>query len=278
MQSSPYHDIVWIRLWAVFICPVANIYKKNNEMESKNPVIDKLFSVGAHFGYSPSRRHPSVSKYIFGAKGGVELFDLEQVAKLLADSLEFVAKLASERKVILFVGGKAEAREALKRAAERLNLPYSAGRWIGGSITNFGEIKRRLNRLDELTLMREKGELAKFTKKERLLIDREIADLESMFGGLKGMTRNPDALFVIDPKQESGAVAEARQLNIPVIALMNSDCDRSLVTHPIPGNDAAREVIQYVLGEVVDTYEKALAPIASAAPIAPAVAAPVATN
>jgi small subunit ribosomal protein S2 len=237
-------------------------------MADKNPVIDKLFSVGAHFGYSPSRRHPSVSKYIFGQKGGVELFDLEQVASLLSDSLEFVSKLASERKTILFVGGKAEAREALKRAAERLNQPYSAGRWIGGSLTNFGEIKRRLNRLDELSDMREKGELAKFTKKERLLIDREITDLEGMFGGLKGMSKNPDALFVIDPKAESGAVAEARQLNIPVIALMNSDCDRALVTHPIPGNDAAREVIQYVLGEVADAYEKA---VPAAAPVAPAV-------
>ncbi len=247
-------------------------------MADKNPVIDKLFSVGAHFGYSPSRRHPSVSKYIFGAKGGVELFDLEQVAALLSQALEFVAKLASERKVILFVGGKAEATAAVKRAAERLNLPYSAGRWIGGSLTNFQEIKRRLNRLDELTEMREKGELAKFTKKERLLIDREIVDLESMFGGLKGMQKPADALFVIDPKAEAGAVAEARQLNIPVIALMNSDCDRSLVTHPIPANDAAREVIQYVLGEVADAYEKSLAPVAPAAPAAPAVAATAATN
>ena len=117
-------------------------------MADKNPVIDKLFSVGAHFGYSPSRRHPSVSKYIFGAKGGVELFDLEQVASLLSEAVEFVSKLGSERKTLLFVGGKAEAREALKRAAERVGQPYSAGRWIGGSLTNFGEIKRRLNRLD----------------------------------------------------------------------------------------------------------------------------------
>ncbi len=237
-------------------------------MADKNPVIDKLFSVGAHFGYSPSRRHPSTSQYIFGAKGGVELFDLEKVAKLLQESLEFVAKLASERKVILFVGGKAEASAAVKRAAERLNLPYSAGRWIGGSLTNFTEIKRRLNRLDELTGMRERGELAKFTKKERLLIDREITELEGMFGGLKGMTKNPDALVVIDPKQESGAVAEARQLKIPVIALMNSDCDRQLVTHPIPANDAAREVIQYVLQEIADTYEKSVPPAAPAAPVA----------
>ena len=224
-------------------------------MAETNPVIDKLFSVGAHFGYAPSRRHPSVSKYIFGAKGGVELFDLEQVADLLGNALEVVKKLASERKTILFVGGKAEAREALKRTALRLNQPYSAGRWIGGTMTNFSEIKRRLSRLDELSDMREKGELAKFTKKERLLIDREITELDDMFGGLKGITKNPDALFVIDPKQEAGAVAEARQLKIPVIALMNSDCDRLSVTYPIPANDAAREVIQYVLGEVAQAYE-----------------------
>ncbi|MDB5225801.1 MAG: rpsB [Candidatus Adlerbacteria bacterium] len=236
-------------------------------MAETNPVIDKLFSVGAHFGYSPSRRHPSASQYIFGAKGGVELFDLEIVAKLLGEALGFVKTLASERKVILFVGGKAEAREALKRTAERLNLPYSAGRWIGGSMTNWGEIKKRLNRLEELSTLRERGELAKFTKKERLLIDREITELEGMFGGLRGLQKNPDALFVIDPKQEAGAVAEAKQLGIPVIALMNSDCDRLSVTHPIPANDAAREVIQYVLGEVADVYEKSLPP---AVPVAPA--------
>jgi small subunit ribosomal protein S2 len=237
-------------------------------MADKNPVIDKLFSVGAHFGYAPSRRHPSVSTYIFGQKGGVELFDLEQTSKCLEEALAFIKTMAAERKVVLFVGGKAEAQNAVRRAAERLAQPYCAGRWIGGTLTNWQEIKRRLGRLDELTSMREKGELAKFTKKERLLIDREIADLELMFGGLKGMTRNPDALVVVDPKAEAGAVAEAKQLGIPVVALMNSDCDRAQVTYPVPANDAARSVIEYVLGEVADTYEKNLAaPAPAAAPV-----------
>jgi small subunit ribosomal protein S2 len=108
--------------------------------------------------------------------------------------------------------------------------------------------------LEELTSMREKGELAKFTKKERLLIDREITDLETMFGGLKGMQKTPDALFVIDPRQESAAVTEARQLGIPVVALMNSDCDRAMATYPIPANDASRSVIEYVLNEVAEAY------------------------
>ncbi len=245
------------------------MHKKIRMAEKNNPTIEKLFSIGAHFGYAPSRRHPSVSQYIFGAKGGVELFDLEQVAGLLAEALDFVKSLAAERKVILFVGGKAEARDALRRGAERLGLPYCDGRWIGGTLTNFGEIKRRLGRLEELMSMREKGELAKFTKKERVLIDREIADLEEMFGGLRGLARTPDALFVVDSRQEAGAIAEANQLNIPVVALMNSDCDRSKVTYPIPANDAAREVIQYVLGEVADTYEKNVPPAAPATAPAP---------
>lgn len=221
----------------------------------KNTVIEKLFSVGAHFGYAPSRRHPSLSKYIFGQKGGTELFDLEKTADSLEAALAFVKTLAASKKTILFVGGKAEARGQVQRAAERLNQPYCAGRWIGGSITNFPEINKRLSRLTELSDMREKGELAKFTKHERLLIDREISDLELMFGGLRGMTKIPDALFVIDPKKEAGAVEEARQHKIPVIAFMNSDCDMRSVNYPIPGNDASLASISYILDEVAKTYE-----------------------
>lgn len=225
----------------------------------KNQMIDKLFSAGAHFGYAPSRRHPSLSKFIFGQKGGTELFDLEKTVDALEVALEFIKKLATERKVILFVGGKAEARGAVQRVAERLNQPYAAGRWIGGTITNFQEINKRLSRLTELTDMREKGELGKFTKHERLLIDREITDLEAMFGGLKGMTKVPDAMVVIDPKKETGAVEEANQFNIPVIALMNSDCDAKPITYPIPGNDASVQNVTFVLDEIAKTYESNLA-------------------
>ena len=238
-------------------------------------LIDKLFELGAHFGYAPSRRHPSTSGYIFGAKGGTEIFDLEKTAGLFADALEAVKALAAARKTILFVGGKAEAREAVVRAAQRVAMPYVASRWIGGSLTNFSEIKKRLARLAEITQMHETGESAKFTKMERLLIDREAADLERMFGGLKGMTKLPDALFIIDPRQESGAVAEARQLNLPIIALMNSDCDRSPVNHPIPGNDASVRVISYVLGEAAKTYADNLGTAPAPAPeaeTAPAIA------
>jgi small subunit ribosomal protein S2 len=194
---------------------------------------------------------------------------LEKTALCLEGALAFVAVLAKERKTILFVSSKAEAKGPLQRVAEKLNQPYVAGRWIGGTLTNFSEIRKRLSRLAELQEMREKGELAKFTKHERLLIDREIADLELMFGGIKDMQKNPDALFVVDPRKESGAVAEARQLRLPVVALMNSDCDKTLITYPIPGNDASREAIALVLKEVEETYEANL----GAFPAAPATSA-----
>ena len=230
--------------------------------------VESLFSAGAHFGYSPSRRHPSVAPYLFGVKGGTELFDLVQTQACLGDALVFVRSLAEARKTILFVGSKAEAREALMRAAERLGQPFVASRWIGGSLTNFSEIKKRVGRLAELSDMKEKGELAKFTKHERLLIDREIDDLERMFGGLKSMAKLPDAIFLIDPKHESGVVAEARQLNIPIVAVLNSDCNASLVTYPIPANDASRQTISYLLDEVAKTYESNLG--TAAAPTMPA--------
>ena len=232
-------------------------------MTETNPIIDKLFAAGAHFGYAPSRRHPSTSGYIFGVKGGVELFDLEQTAGLLDEARAFVKQLAAERKTVLFIGGKAEAREAVMRAALRIAQPYCAGRWIGGSLTNWSEIKKRLGRLEELSTMREKGELAKFTKLERLLIDREIADLDLMFGGLRGLGKLPDALFVADPRKEAIAVAEANQLNIPVIALMNSDCDRQKIQYPIPANDASRETLTIVFDEITKAYADNLPPAPS---------------
>ena len=224
----------------------------------KQALIEKLFSVGAHFGYSPSRRHPSVAPYIFGTKGGTELIDLEKASDLLLEAESFIQSLAAQRKTVLFVGGKAEARDMVTRAAQRIDQPFVASRWIGGSLTNFSEIKKRVNRLTELSTMREKGELAKFTKHERLLIDREIADLELMFGGLRGMNKLPDALVVVDPRQEAGAVTEAQLLNIPVVAILNTDCNTAGIAYPIPANDASLQSVTFILGEIATVYEKNL--------------------
>lgn len=229
---------------------------KNTENTKENPRIDALFKAGAHFGFIKSRRHPTVTPYIFGAKNRVEIFNLEKTEELLESALEFVKKLGAEKKTILFVGGKSEAKRATKKAGESLNLPYVAGRWVGGAISNFGEIKKRIEKLLDLTSKREKGELGKYTKKERLLIDREIIRLETLFSGLVSLTKAPDAMFIVDTKKEHNAYAEALAFNIPVIAICGSDCDISKVDFPIVANDATLSSVNYIVDQIIDAYKQ----------------------
>ncbi len=221
-----------------------------------NPRFDEFFRVGAHFAYSKSRRHPTAGKYIFGSKARVEIFDLEKTEEALEKAKDFVHSLGQSRKQILFVSGKNEAKEAVQKGAEAIHMPYVAGRFIGGALTNFSEIKKRVSKLEGLLLEKERGELIKYTKKERLLIDRDIITLEEMFGGIVSMKSLPAAIFVIDSKREHIVVAEARHLKIPIIALSNSDCNLSDVDYPIPGNDSARASIEFFVHEIVSAYKK----------------------
>lgn len=218
--------------------------------------IDEMFKAGAHFGYSKTRRHPSVASYIFGVKNKVEVIDLEKTEELLSKAVEFVFNLAKEGRQILFVGGKNEARGALKFAAESIGMPFVDGRWIGGTLTNFPEIKKRLTKLEDLVKQKEKGELSKYTKKERLMIDREIANLERFFSGISSMKDLPKALFIIDSKKEEIAVTEARKMNIPVVALTGTDCDISLINYPIVANDSSVSSITFFANEIAKAYKK----------------------
>jgi small subunit ribosomal protein S2 len=222
-----------------------------------NARIDEMFKAGAHFGYSKTRRHPSVSQYIFGVKNRVEIIDLEKTEELLEKALTFISTLAKEGKQVLFVGGKNEARGALKIAAESVGMPFVDGRWIGGTLTNFSEIKKRLAKLEDLTKQKEKGELTKYTKKERLMIDREIANLERFFSGISSMKDLPKAMVVIDSKKELIAVAEAQKMNVPVIALCGTDCDISGLTYPIVANDASISSVTFFANEIAKAYNKA---------------------
>ncbi len=231
-------------------------------MEVKNSgksAIENLFKAGAHFAYSKSRRHPSAKPFIFGVKNKVEIFDLEKTEVELQKAKDFVKTFGETGAQILFVGGKSEAKEAIKNVAQSLNMPYVAGRWIGGSLTNFSEIRKRVIKLETLTSQKEKGELAKYTKKERLLIDRDIARLQMSFSGLVTMKELPKVMFVVDSKKEHIAVAEAKKNGVKIISLSGSDCDLGEVDYAIPGNDVSMHSIAYVVSEIASAYKEGLA-------------------
>ncbi len=228
---------------------------KDTSKNGKSPV-DALFSVGAHFGFVKSRRHPSAKPFIFGQKNNIEIFDLEKTSKELERALAFVEEKGKEGAKALFVGGKSEAREAIKKAGKELEMPFVAGRWIGGTLSNFSEIKKRILRLEELVGQRERGELGKYTKKERLLFDREIERLNIYFSGLALLKALPKFMVVIDPKKESIAVAEARRIGIPVVALAGSDTNLYPIEYAIPGNDSSRQSIGFILQELTAAYKR----------------------
>lgn len=217
--------------------------------------IKTLFEAGAHFGYTRARRHPSAAPFLFGTKERTDIFDLEETERRLKSASDFVANLAQSGKQLLFVGGKHEAIATVQNLAQKIGAPYVAGRWIGGTLTNFKNIRKRIDRLQKLIEERESGELEKYTKKERLLIDREIEELMARFGGLVTMADLPGALFVVDSRHEDTAVKEANQLGIPVVGLASSDCNFSLVQYPIPANDTSVRSISLIAEVVADAYQ-----------------------
>ena len=218
-------------------------------------LITNMFAVGAHFGYSRSRRHPSVKPFIFGTKNGVEILDLEKTSVELETAKDFIKSLAKGGKQVLFVGTKNEAKKAVEDGALSIDMPFVAERWVGGVLTNFPEIKKRVALLEDLRAKRENGELAMYTKKERLLIDKDIERLERNFSGIVSMKELPVALFIIDPKKESIAMKEAAFLGIPVVALANSDCNLKEVNFPIPGNDSSLSSITFFVGQIVEAFK-----------------------
>ena len=215
-----------------------------------------MFKSGAHFGFAKSRRHPTAKPFIFGAKYRVEIFDLEKTGEELEKAKDFVRNLGKEGKQLLFVGGKAEARSAVKMAAESVGMPYVAGRWIGGTLTNFGMIRSRVNEMLDIISKKEKSELNKYTKKERLLIDRKLDNLVFYFDGIVSMKDLPKAIFIVDPKKEKNAVAEAKKVGIPVLALAGTDCDLSEIDYAIPANDSSVSSIKFFLNEIAAAYRE----------------------
>lgn len=223
--------------------------------ENETNLIERLFKAGAHFGFSKSRRHPTVTPFIFANKEGTDIFDLEKTSALLEDAKAFLHEAGEKGKRVIFVGTKDEATKLVQKHAEEAEVPYVVNRWIGGMLTNFSEIKKRVERLKTLTTEGESGELErKYTKKERVLIGRETDKLTFNFGGIKDMDKLPQVMVVVDPRHDFIAVQEANDLNIPVVAIMNSDCDIKKVTKPIITNDALTVSIDLALTELTSAY------------------------
>jgi small subunit ribosomal protein S2 len=228
----------------------------NIQDPNKESFVRELFKAGAHFGFTRSRRHPSVSNFIFGYKNRSAVIDLEKSVDSLATAKDFIATVAAAGKQVLWVATKSEARPVVERVARELNQPYVTERWIGGTFTNFSQIKKRIARLQDLTTKEEKGELLVYTKKERGRIAKEVQDLNRYFASLSNMDRLPGAVFVVDAKEEQIAVEEASKVNIPVIALCGSDCDIRNLAYPIVGNDAAQGSIAIFVKELAQAYQE----------------------
>ena len=229
--------------------------QKKDAGKVKDSTIEELFAAGAHYGYGKSRRHPSASPYIYATKGGADIINLEKTMLLLEKAREFARGLGARGKTILFVGTKPEAKEAVKKAALSQQLPYVVARWIGGTFSNFSEIKKKITELEDYHEANVKGGLEKFTKKERLVMAKRMEKLEIYYTGLLGLKKLPDAIFVIDPRAEHIAATEAKKSGVPIIALANSDSDIRDIDYPIPGNDASVPAIELVTEMIAKAYE-----------------------
>ncbi len=224
----------------------------NNTTEFK-----RLFDTGAHFAQVKSRRHPSMKPFLVGTKGRQEIIDLVKTTEQIEAAKAVMSVLAKEGKTVLFVGGKVEIAAFVKKAAQEISAPFVAARWLGGTISNWNEIKKRIDRLAELTEKGAAGTLAKqHTKLELVYIGREKKRLEERLDGITTLTKRPDALLVVDTKHEKHAVKEANDAGIPVIAIMSSDCDLRDARYPIVANDTSRETVRLILAELTGAFSK----------------------
>ena len=256
----------------------------------------ELLEAGVHFGHQTRRWNPKMKRFIFGARNGVHVIDLNQTQTQLESACNFLSKVAAKGGSILFVGTKKQAQEAIKEAAGLTGQPYVIERWLGGTLTNLKTIRRSIAKLNNIEKMDADGSIAQYVKKEQGSLRREAAKMVKNMGGIRNMTELPDAMFVIDLAREHNAIAEARRLGIPIVAMVDTNCDPDLVDFPIAANDDAVRSIRIILGAIVQavgearaTYEArygrkgdqaetapAAAPVA-AAPAAEAPAEPAAT-
>ena len=229
--------------------------KTKDIKESSDTIVEKMFRVGAHYGYSKTRRHPSLSKFIYATKNKTDIIDLEKTSVMLEKAGEFMKSLGSKGKTVLFVGTKPEAKIATQNAAESLNMPYVNERWIGGTLSNFTEIKKRITELENYQKDSKEGGLDKYTKKERVVMAKKMEKLARYYTGLLGLKKAPDALLVIDARAEHIATTEAKNRDVPIISLVNSDSNIKNIDYPIIGNDSSIPSIKFFITHLANAYK-----------------------
>ena len=222
-------------------------------MADNTTTIKELLEAGAHFGHQTSRWNPHMKKYIFTKRNGIHIIDLEKTATMLNAACDYVKEIAGEGGKILFVGTKKQAQTIIEEEAKRCNMYYVNQRWIGGTLTNFQTIQKRIDHLVQLEDQRDKGEFARLPKKEVQDLNEEIEELNVQLGGIKEMTALPAALFIIDPTKERIAVAEAQRVGIPIIAMVDTNCNPDEIDAPIPSNDDALRAIKLIAGKIASS-------------------------
>jgi len=224
--------------------------KKEKKMSAIN--MKQLLEAGVHFGHQTRRWNPKMKPYIFGARNGIHIIDLQKTVRLFKTAYDFVVKTVADGYPVLFVGTKKQGHDAVIEESERCGMFFMVNRWLGGTLTNFQTIKKSINRLKELEKMKEDGSINRYTKKEILKMGKELSKLEKNLGGIKNMDEIPGAVFVVDPKREKIAVKEARKLGIPVVAIADSNCDPDDIDLIIPGNDDAIRAIRLITSKIAD--------------------------
>ena len=212
----------------------------------------QLLEAGVHFGHQTRRWNPKMAPYIYTERNGIYIIDLQKTVKKLEEAYNFVRDLAASGETILFVGTKKQAQEAIKEEAERVGMFYVNARWLGGMLTNFTTIRRRIQRLAQLRKMQEDGTFELLPKKEVSKLELEIEKLEKYLGGIKDMKEFPGALFIVDPRKERIAVSEAKKLGIPIVAIVDTNCDPDEIDYVIPGNDDAIRAVKLIAGAMAN--------------------------
>jgi small subunit ribosomal protein S2 len=225
---------------------------KNKEMKMSHVTMKELLEAGVHFGHQTKRWNPKMKPYIFGARNGIYIVDLQKTVKMFRNACQFITNTVAGGKSVLFVGTKKQARESVYEEANRCEQFYVHNRWLGGMMTNFQTIKQSIDRLNYLNTIENDGSINMFPKKERLKLGKERTKLDNNLGGIRLMSKLPGAVFIIDPKKESIAVREAKRLNIPIVAIVDTNCDPDDVDYIIPGNDDAIRAIRLITSRIAN--------------------------